>query len=199
LGDGRTQPEAADGHVAAERAVIDGQDAALVEYAAALRQITWSAEGLILRHDHLAQAQAAARVPDAAAIGRKAMRDRQVVDGHGNSAADLDDAAGVVAADAQPVSAWAVDGQIVRDAQLTGGQDDRAVASRGGEGDQVRAGEGVGVEDRLPQGTSAALGEVIDHESAGDCPVFQPFHVQSGISGTRSHDKNSSQRRCGLR
>src|SRR5262249_23303709 len=155
---GRTQPEAADGHVAAERAEIDGQGAALVEDAAALGQIAWGAEGLVLGHDHLAEAQAAADVPDAAAVVRAAVRDREVVDGHGNAAADPEDPAGVVAADGQPVSAWAVDGQIVRDAQLTAGQGDGAVTSPGSEVDHVFAGVGIGVEDRLAQRAGAAVG-----------------------------------------
>src|SRR5262249_47456777 len=100
---------------------------------------------------HVAEAQAAAGVPDAAAVVRAAVRDRQVVDGHGNAAADPEDAAGVAAADGQPVIARAVDDQIIRDAQLTTGQDDGTVTSRGGEADQVGAGVGIGVEDRLPQ------------------------------------------------
>src|SRR5262249_38446012 len=116
LGNGRTQPKAADGHVAAERAAIDGQGAALVEDAAALGQIARGAESLVLGHDHLAEAQAAAGVPDAAAVVSGAVRDHQVVDGNGNAAADLEDPAGVVTADGQLVGARAVDGQIVRDA-----------------------------------------------------------------------------------
>src|SRR5262249_17817286 len=75
LGNGRTQPEAADGHIAAERAVLDGQGAALVEDAAALGQIARGAEGLVPGHDHVAEAQAAAGVPDAAAVVRAAARD----------------------------------------------------------------------------------------------------------------------------
>src|SRR5262249_20243647 len=119
LGNGRTHPEAADGHVAAERAVLDGQGAALVEDTAALGKNARGADGLIMGQDTLARAQAPAGMPDAAAVVvRAAVRDRQVVDVHGNAAADPKDAAGVVAADGQPVRARAVDGQIVRDAQL---------------------------------------------------------------------------------
>src|SRR5262249_50392029 len=143
LGQGRTQPEAADGLVAAERAVSDGQGAALVEDAAALAPIARGAESLVLGHDHRAEARAAAGVPDAAAVVRAAVRDRQVVDVHGNAAADPEDPAGVVAADGQPLSARAVDGQIVRDAQLTTGQGNGAVTSRGGEIDHVGAGVGI--------------------------------------------------------
>src|SRR5262249_38481584 len=144
LGNGRPQPEAADGHVAAERAVIDGQGAALVEEAAALALIARGAEGLVQGYDHLAEAQAAPGVPDTAAVVGPAMRDRQGVEGNGHAAADPEDPAGVVAADDQPVSARAVDGQIVRDAELTTGQGDGAVTSRGGEVDHVGAGVGVG-------------------------------------------------------
>src|SRR5262249_59246359 len=62
LGNGRTQPEAADGHVATERAVIDGEGAALVEDAAALGLIARGAEGQVLGHDHMVEAQLAAAV-----------------------------------------------------------------------------------------------------------------------------------------
>ena len=84
--------------------------------------------------------------PTAPAVG-----DGQVVDAHRHAAADPEDPAGVVAADGQPVGARAVDPQVVRDAQLPARQGDGAVTSRGGEADQVGAGVGVGVEDRLPQ------------------------------------------------
>src|SRR5262249_32208217 len=141
LGNGRTQPEAADGHVAAERAVSDGQGAALVEDAAALGLIAQGAEGLVLGHDHPGEAQAAAGVPDAAAVVSAAVRDRQVVHGHGNAAADPEDPAGVVAADGQYTGAGAVDRQGLGDVQLTAGQGDGA-GQPGGEVDHI--GSGVG-------------------------------------------------------
>src|SRR5262249_55414569 len=124
LGNGRTQPEAAHGHVVAERAVLDGQGAALVEDAAALPPIARGAEGLVLGHDHRAEDQAAAGVPDAAAVGGAAARDRQVVDAHGNAAADPEGPAGVAAADGQHTGAGAVDRQGVGDVQLAAGQGD---------------------------------------------------------------------------
>src|SRR5262249_43803383 len=99
LRNGRTQPEAADGHVAAERAVIDGQGAALVGDAAALPLTARRADCRVRGHDPRAEARAAAGVPDATAVDRAAMRDREVVDGHGNAAADPEHPAGVVAAD----------------------------------------------------------------------------------------------------
>src|SRR5262249_21811212 len=109
------------------------------------------------------------------------------------------DPAGVVAADGEPAGTRAVDGEIVRDAQLAGGQGDGAVAGSGSEGDQVGTRLGVGVEDRLPQGPEAAVREILDQEGARRPAVFQQFHLQSGLSGARSHDRNSSQTRCGLR
>ena len=118
-------------------------------------------------------------------------RHRHPGDGHGHAAADVEDPAGVVAADGQSVRARAVDGQVVRDAQLAAGQRDRAVASRGGEVDQVGAGQGVGVEDRLPQRAGAAVGEVLDRERARHGPVLQGLQPRRDGPGLRG--------RCGRR
>src|SRR5262249_41707035 len=88
-----------------------------------------------------------------------------------------------VTADGQPVSTRTVDRQIVRDAQLTAGQDDGAVAGRWSEADQVGAGVGVGVRDGLPQRTGAAVGKVLDREGARDGPVLEPLKAQLGGRG----------------
>src|SRR5262249_40569825 len=72
--------------------------------------------GLFLGTDGTGEAQAAAGVPDAAAVVSAAVRDRQVVDVHADAAVDPEDPAGVVAADGQPVRTRAVNGQVVRDA-----------------------------------------------------------------------------------
>src|SRR5262249_1039045 len=104
----------------------------------------------------------------------------QVVDAHRRAGADLEDPAGVVAADGQAVSAGAVDAQVVCDQQLPARQGDGAITGRRGEPDQVGAGAGVGVEGRLSQGCGAAVGEVADREGAGDGPVLQPFDAQPG-------------------
>src|SRR5262249_7454345 len=120
-GSGRTQPEAAHDHVGAERTVIDGQGAALVEDAAALGDAAWSAEGLILGHDHMAEAQVTAGVPDAGAVVGPAVRDRQVVDLDGDAAGDPEDPAGVIAADGQPIGPQAVDVQALVNHQFPAG------------------------------------------------------------------------------
>src|SRR5262249_61272237 len=178
-GQGRTQRAAAEGHVAAERAVSDGQGAALVEDAAALAPIARGAESLVLGHDHPAQAQAAAGVPDAAAVVRAAVRDRQVVDGHGNAAADPEDRAGVAAADGQYTGAGSVDRQGVGDVQLAAGQGDGAVQP-GGEVNHVGTGRDVSGQDGRPQRPEAAVSEVQDCKGGGDDAIVQLFDAQPG-------------------
>src|SRR5262249_50723278 len=68
----------------------------------------------------------------------------------GANAADAEDAAGVAAADSQPILARTVDRQVVVDVQLAAGQRDGTVAGRGGEADRVCAGVGVSGKDRRP-------------------------------------------------
>src|SRR5262245_60761443 len=139
-----------------------------------------STDGLVVGDDSIGEAQTAAVVPDAATAVRPAAGDGQPVEGHVDTAADLEDPAGVVTTHGQPVGARAIDPQIVRDAQLTAGQGDGAVTGRGGEVDQVSAGLSVGVEDRLPQRTGPAVGQVPDREGARDDPVVEQLHGQPG-------------------
>ena len=105
--------------------------------------------------------------------------DGQVVDAHRRAAADVEDPAGVVAADGQPAGARAVDPQVVRDAQLPARQGDRAPQPVG-EGDDVGTGVGVGGRDRRPQRAEAAVGEVADREGAEDDAILQLFDAQPG-------------------
>src|SRR5262245_32565970 len=137
-----------------------------------------STEGLVVGDDGIGEAQTAAVVPDAATDVRPAVGDGQPVEGHVDSAADLEDPAGVVPTHGQPVGAGAVDRQVVGDPQLTAGQDDGAVQA-GSELDHVGSGVAVGVEDGLAQRLGAALGQVPDREGAGQGPalqVLQPWH-----------------------
>src|SRR5262249_14390004 len=83
----------------------------------------------------------------------------------------------------QPLGARADDLQVVGDAELAAGQRDGAVTGRRGEADRVGTGAVVGVEDRLPQGSGAAVGEVPDREGARHGPVLQPFDAQPGGQG----------------
>ena len=81
------------------------------------------------------------------------------------------------AADGHPLGAGALDGQVVGDAQLDAAQGDRPLQPVG-EADLVRAGQGVGVEDRLAQRAVAAVGQVQDREGAGDRAVLQGLDRQ---------------------
>src|SRR5262249_56989454 len=123
------------------------------------------------------EAWVAAGVLDAAAVVGPAVRDGQVVDGHGHAAADPEDPAGVVAADGQYTGAGAVDRQGVGDVQLAAGQCDGA-AQPGGEVDHVGAGAGVGGQDGRSQRAGAAVSEVQDREGAGDRAVLQGLDRQ---------------------
>src|SRR5262245_27978455 len=131
-----------------------------------------STDGLVVGDDSIGEAQTAAVVPDAATTVRPAAGDGQPVHGHVDAAADLEDPAGVVAADCEPVGARAVDPQVVGDAQLAAGQGDGALQAAG-ESAHVGPGVAVGVEDRLPQRAGAAVGEVQDREGARQGPAFQ--------------------------
>ena len=117
------------------------------------------------------------------------IRDRQPGDGDRRPAADTEDPALVVAADGQQVGARAVDGQVIRDAQLAAAQGDRAEQPVG-EVDGVGAGVvGVGVQDRLAQRAVAGVGQVQDREGAGDRAVLQRFEprAEPGADGPRRH------------
>src|SRR5262249_25136646 len=126
-------------------------------------------------------------VPDGATTVRAAAGEGQVVHGNGDAAGDLQDAAGVVAADRQPVSTWAVDEQVVRDAQLPAAQDNGA-AQAVGEDDDVGAGVAIGVEARLAQRAGAAIGQAQDRERARNGPVLQflqPGHEAPSLAPLR--------------
>jgi hypothetical protein len=63
---------------------------------------------------------------------------------------------------------------MIGDAQLAGGQADRADEAVG-EVDGVGPGLSVGVEDRLAQRAVAAVGQVQDREGAEQAAIFQAF------------------------
>src|SRR5262249_14956327 len=75
--------------------------------------------------------------------GDTAVGDRQAGDAHRGVVADVEDPAGVVAADGQGVGARPIDHQAVGDGDLAAAQGDGAVQA-GGELDRVGAGVGVG-------------------------------------------------------
>src|SRR5262249_55764466 len=118
-----------------------------------------------------------AGVPDGATAVRAAAGEGQVVQGDGDAAGDLKDAAAVIAVDGQPVGAGAIDRQGVSDVQLAAGQADGA-GQAGGEVDHVGAGAGVGGQDGRPQRAFAAVGQVQDREGAGNGPVLQGLDRQ---------------------
>jgi hypothetical protein len=104
--------------------------------------------------------------------------------GHGHRPAqDVEDPAGIVAADRQPFGARTLDVEVVGDLQLAAGQGDGPVQT-GGEGDHVGAGVGVSVDDGLAQRLSAAVAEVQDRECAEHGPIFQAIQQRSCMSGT---------------
>src|SRR5262249_9161116 len=87
-----------------------------------------------------------------------AVGDGQTGDGHGRARVDVEDPAGVVAADRQPAGAPPSDGHAAREIQLAGFQDDGAVQV-GREVDDG-AGGAVGGLDRGPQRTGPAVVQV---------------------------------------
>src|SRR5262249_45265184 len=103
--------------------------------------------------------------------------DGQVADCDGGGAADVEDAAGVVAADGQPALAGPGNGQAVGDVQLPAGQGEGTVQP-GGEADGVGAGVGVGVQHRLAQRTGAVVGEVHHRVGTGKTTVLQYLHPE---------------------
>src|SRR5438552_1517157 len=161
-----------DAQIAGERTVGDRQDVNIP------KEGTTSGRGaddyFVVGQDVVGEAQDTAVVHDAATAKTRnqAVADGQAGDGHGRSAADVKDAAGVVAADGQLFGAGTIDGQVVRDVQLTAGEGDGALHF-GGEVDRIRAGVGISIQDRLPQRAGAAVGEVQDREGAGQRSVLQ--------------------------
>src|SRR5262249_12256071 len=143
-----------------------------VEDAATPAGLFRSTEGLIVGEDRVADGQGAG-VEDAGPIGRPAVGDRQVGDGYRDAAVDLEDSAGVTT-DGQLLGGGAVDLQVIGDVQLAAGQGDGAAQPRG-EVNPVGAGQAVGVQNRLPQRTGAAVSQVQDCEGAGQGPALQGF------------------------
>src|SRR5205823_5105629 len=92
---------------------------------------------------------AATEVIDHAAVG-----DGQSGDGHGHVALDVEDAAGVVAADRQAPGALPFDVQALVENQLAAGQRDGPAGELAGEMDGVAA---VGGGDRRPQRAGPAV------------------------------------------
>ena len=170
--DGSAQPGAAgaarvavraEGLVVDEGGVADAEGSR-VEDAAAERVDVGAharkADDHVVGHDGVGEGQGAG-VQDAAPPQEAVpVGDGQIVDAHRRAAADVKDPAGVAAADGQPAGTRAVDPQVVRDAQLTARQGDRAPQPVG-EGDDVGTGVGVGGRDRRPQRVEAAVGEVV--------------------------------------
>src|SRR5262249_43225059 len=160
---------AADRLVVAQRTIGDGQDSAgRVEDAAAPGLTTRAAESLVGRQGAVGDGQGAGVVDRAAVLGWS-VGDRQAVEDGGDAAADLEDPAGVRAADGQPVGARTGDQQAVRDVKLTADQGDGALET-GGEVDDVNARLSVGVQDRLPQRAGAAVGKVGPADDPGQGP-----------------------------
>ena len=94
------------------------------------------------------------------------------------AAADVEDAAGVVAADRELVGARAVDRQVAGDGQLAAGQGDRAV--HGPWSKRITSAPGWALASRTAcaQRAGAAVGQVQDREGAGDRTVLQGFDRQ---------------------
>src|SRR5262249_14439287 len=107
----------------------------------------------------------------AAAIEDAAVGDGQAGDGHGGPALDVEDPAGVVAADGQLRGARPLDVQVLGDGQLAGQRDGLAGEAEG-EDDGVAA---VGGGDLRPQRAGAAVGGGEDGQRAGQPAVFQRF------------------------
>src|SRR5262249_34936590 len=105
-------------------------------------------------------------------------------DGH-LRAGDIEDAAGVIAADREAAGAGSVDRQVVGDAQFSAGEREGA-ADCWRESNGVRPGGGVGVQDGLAQRAGAGVLEVEDGERTGDGTVLQRFEGRSGAAGVAS-------------
>src|SRR5262245_51211306 len=167
---------AADRLVVAEHTVGDGEQSALrVEDGAAPGVVAVAALGLVGRQGAVVDDQGAG-VVDSAAVFGVAVVDGQTGEQGGDAAADLEDPALVLAADGHQLRAGAADLQVVGDIELaTGG--DRAVRLAG-EQDPVGAGLFVGVLDRLPQRSGAAVREVLDQECSRHGPVFQGLQAR---------------------
>src|SRR5262245_3215927 len=175
---------AADRLVVAEFTVGDGeQGAGRVEDAADPGVTALAVAGPVGGEGAVGDGQGAG-VVDAAAVFGLAVGDGQTGEEGGDAPADLEDPAGVLAADGHQLGAGAEDLQVVGDIQLaTGG--DRAVRLAGEE-DPVGAGLGVGVEDRLPQRSGAAVREVLDQERARHGPVLQGLQPRREVQSSMS-------------
>src|SRR5262249_16120873 len=110
--------------------------------------------------------------------GDVAVAEGQAGDAHGRgAAAEVEDARGVVAADAEDVGAGPGDVQVLVEGDLPGGEGDGA-GQAGGEVDRA-AGGGVG--DLLAQGAGA--GVVEGGHGGGDAALLQ--RLQPGAAGGR--------------
>src|SRR5262245_19072508 len=162
----------ANGPVVDEATGVDGEGPRVEDAAAegvhdGAEACAWEADDQVVRQDDVGDGEGAGVQDTAAAPNGPPMGDGQAVDAHRRAAADLEDPAGVVAADGQPVGARALDAQVVCDVQFSARQDDSAVAGRWREADQVGAGVGVGVEGRLPQGAHGDVGKIVNHAGGG--------------------------------
>ena len=136
-------PGAAHGRVAGEGAVVHGQrPVGVVDAAAAGSRV--AGEGAVL------DSQRAVGVVDAAAVARTPAGDRQTADGRVGGY--VKDAERVVAADRDDAGPGSLNIEgIIGNVQFAGGQREVVPGhAGGGKLDDVAAGVGVGVQDRLP-------------------------------------------------
>jgi hypothetical protein len=122
----------------------------------------------------MGEGQRAAGIQDAAAVGRAAVRDREAVDlDAGPTAADVEDAAGIVASDGRLVGAQSFDAQAPGDGQLALERDNLA-GEMVVEPDRIA---GVGDGDLRAQRSAAAVGGAGDRQYAENSTVFQYFDL----------------------
>jgi hypothetical protein len=165
----------ADGLVVDEGSVVDGEGPRVEDAAAQGVHVggrAREADDLVVGYDGTGERQGAG-VQDAAAPQKGVPAGQgQVVDAHLRAGADLEDPAGVVAADGQAVSAGAVDAQVVCDQQLPARQGDGAITGRRGEADRVGTGAVVGSSGghRRPWSVARVCRRATSTASKGETP-----------------------------